>query len=349
MSVLCIADNQQKLSTLRSLLAPTFDVDLALLGERGNDPGKPEAVIVAVDIRRVDTIAALKQVISRLGAVPKRIFLIDEKTHLFVVQAHALGATSVLRYPVTRQELFAELVNQVILSASSSEAQADSKRAAVTGAASISSIFAAVQSGKPVDVAGVARAAGTIADSVMNDGLTNWLATVRRHHEGTYQHCLLVAGIAVDFGHDLGVGSTDIQRLAVAAMFHDTGKACIPREVLDKRGRLDPEERAVIETHSAAGYDALLGVAGISAEVLDAVRHHHEYLDGSGYPDRLSGSEISDIVRILTISDIFAALIEDRRYKPAMPREQAYEIIRTMIGKLEAPLVAAFRNVALGR
>jgi len=77
------------------------------------------------------------------------------------------------------------------------------------------------------------------------------------------------------------------------------------------------------------------------------VRHHHEYLDGSGYPDALCASSISDIVRILTIADIFAALIEDRRYKPVMPRPEAYEIVRGMRGKLEGPLVAAFKPVAL--
>ena len=88
---------------------------------------------------------------------------------------------------------------------------------------------------------------------------------------------------------------------------------------------------------------------GITTEILDAVRHHHEYLDGSGYPDALCGSSIADFVRILTISDIFAALIEDRRYKPSMPRADAYEILYSMDGKLERPLVTAFREVALNR
>jgi putative nucleotidyltransferase with HDIG domain len=179
--------------------------------------------------------------------------------------------------------------------------------------------------------------------------LCSWLETVRRHHEGTYQHCLLVTGITADFGLSLGMTKPDIERLYTAAMFHDIGKARIPLAVLDKRGRLDARERALIETHPAAGYEVLKGIAGISPEILDAVRHHHEYLDGSGYPDGLCDASISDIVRILTISDIFAALIEHRTYKPAMPREQAYEIIRSMDGKLEGPLVAAFRDVALNR
>ena len=70
---------------------------------------------------------------------------------------------------------------------------------------------------------------------------------------------------------------------------------------------------------------------------------------GSGYPDALGAASISDIVRILTISDIFAALIEHRTYKPTMPREKAYDILLSMNGKLEKPLVEAFREVALSR
>jgi putative nucleotidyltransferase with HDIG domain len=172
---------------------------------------------------------------------------------------------------------------------------------------------------------------------------------VRRHHEGTYQHCLLVTGIAIDFGLSLGVPKSDLERLYSAAMFHDVGKATIPLAILDKTGRLAPQERAIIETHPGAGYDALKKNNSVSAEVLDAVRHHHEFLDGSGYPDGLCGESIRDIVRMLTISDIFAALIEQRSYRQPMSRPQAYEILRGMTGKLEKPLLNAFKEVALKR
>ena len=100
-----------------------------------------------------------------------------------------------------------------------------------------------------------------------------------------------------------------------------------------------------MQGHAKLGYDALRGVPGISAEVLDAVRHHHEFLDGTGYPDRLQGAEISDLVRVLTIADIFAALIEVRAYRPPMERGKAYSILLEMAGtKLEKALVVAFRT-----
>jgi putative nucleotidyltransferase with HDIG domain len=227
--------------------------------------------------------------------------------------------------------------------------QGGARKAASEGAASLASMFSAVSSGQQVDAAEAKHAAGRISDTIAEDGFSHWLETVRRHHEGTYQHCLLVTGTAAAFGLNLGLAKADMERLYSAAMFHDVGKAKIPLAILDKPGRLDDRERAVIETHPAAGYDALKGTRGISSEILDAVRHHHEYLDGSGYPDALCAADISDIVRILTISDIFSALIEDRRYKATMSRAEAYEILCGMRGKLEGPLVVAFKDVALNR
>jgi HD-GYP domain-containing protein (c-di-GMP phosphodiesterase class II) len=131
----------------------------------------------------------------------------------------------------------------------------------------------------------------------------------------------------------------------MAATLHDIGKARIPLSILDKPGRLDPDEE---EINPVIGHDLLKGMSGITPDILDGVRHHHEYLDGSGYPDGLKGGQISDLVRLLTISDIFAALVESRAYRPPMAREAAYEILCGMEGKLEGALVRAFRNVALG-
>jgi HD-GYP domain-containing protein (c-di-GMP phosphodiesterase class II) len=147
----------------------------------------------------------------------------------------------------------------------------------------------------------------------------------------------------------LGFSKCDIERLYTSAMFHDVGKATIPLAVLDKPGRLDAQERALVETHPSAGYDILKDNNSIPAEVLDAVRHHHEYLDGSGYPDGLDAAGICDLVRVLTVSDIFSALIEQRPYKATMSRAEAYNILCNMNGKLEKPLVSAFKAVALSR
>ena len=347
--VLVAGDNVSRLAAVRAMLEQQFTVSTELLASMEVPGHEIDAVIVAADLRLVENISALKRVAGELTRIRKRVFLIDRKNRLCVVQAHALGATHVLANPVSKPLLLAKLVDQTFPEFAPADVLSGGQAAAQAGAASIASMFLAVSTGAEIDAKDAKDAARKIADSVAEDGLFDWITTVRLHHEGTYQHCLLVTGVAVDFGLSLGLGKFDLERLYSAAMFHDIGKAKIPRAVLDKPGRLEAEERLLIETHPAAGWEALNGNPNVSPEILDAVRHHHEYLDGSGYPDALAAESISDIVRILTISDIFAALIEHRTYKPTMPREQAYEIIRGMHGKLEVPLVAAFREVALNR
>jgi putative nucleotidyltransferase with HDIG domain len=346
MSVHVVADTISKLSALRSMLQGQHAVTSELLSGGAIQSGGYDAVVVTADLRALENIAALKEVFGKLRRVRKRIFLIDQRARLLVAQAYALGATRVLISPVSQASLLGALADSGAASIQPLQGAGETAKA---GVATIASMFCDVVGGTPVDVGSAKGAGRKIADTVAEDGLASWLDTVRRHHEGTYQHCLLVTGIAVDFGLSLGLAQPDIERLSSAAMFHDIGKAGIPLTVLDKPAGLDPEERALIETHPAAGYEVLKGQAGISPEILDAVRHHHEYLDGSGYPDALGAASISDLVRILTISDIFAALIEHRYYKSTLSREQAYQVIQSMQGKLERALVTAFRDVALNR
>ncbi|SFI53045.1 HD domain-containing phosphohydrolase [Bradyrhizobium sp. Gha] len=344
-----LADSSDKLSGICAALGPRF----AVAGERLDAGAKlsqvPSAVVIRAELRDVDNIAAIKKRAAKLAKATKRIFLVEHACHVCISQAYALGATLVLPGPLNKTTLLAALGDPAGPAAPASSRSTQLDNAVETAATAIASMFTSVTLGQPLDVDGTKEAGRKIADRITQHGLSEWLTTVRRHHEGTYQHCLLVTGVTIDFGLSLGVGRTDLERLYAAAMFHDIGKAQIPLAILDKAGRLDPEERALIETHPVAGYDFLKGHDRISPEILDAVRHHHEYLDGSGYPDALAGESINDIVRILTISDIFAALIEHRNYKPTMPRAEAYHVLCGMTEKLEKPLVRAFKAVALSR
>ena len=107
----------------------------------------------------------------------------------------------------------------------------------------------------------------------------------------------------------------DQRRLARAALLHDVGKAFIPVAILDKPDALTQEETDEMREHPRRGYEALAAQGGFPPEMLDVVLHHHEFLDGTGYPDGLSGKQISDIVRLTTIVDIYAALVENRAYR----------------------------------
>jgi HD-GYP domain-containing protein (c-di-GMP phosphodiesterase class II) len=140
----------------------------------------------------------------------------------------------------------------------------------------------------------------------------------------------------------------DQRRLTRAALLHDVGKAFIPVAILDKPGNLTDDEMTIIRRHPRLGYDALAAQGGFPPEMLDVVLHHHELLDGSGYPHGLRGGQISDIVRLTTIVDIHAALVEKRAYRLPFTHTKAYSIMEQMGGKLDQHLLQAFRPVALG-
>ena len=208
--------------------------NVGIAGYRQHRGKNIDAIVVAADLRVVENISAVKAVSGKLTSAPKRVFLIDQRTRLAIVQAYALGATHVLTNPVNQPQLLATLANRTTSSSAPSETSPRGGEAASAGFASIASMFSAVMSGSSIDVAGAKDAGSKIADSIAENGLSDWLTTVRRHHEGTYQHCLLVTGVAVDFGLNLGMSKADIERLHSAAMFHDIGKARIPLAVLDK-------------------------------------------------------------------------------------------------------------------
>jgi putative nucleotidyltransferase with HDIG domain len=349
MQIHVLADSPAKIQKIRSVLEPRHRVSALLLGAPQAAGVTAMSVVVDADLRNVDNVASIRQALTKVRGASQRLFIVDTLQRAAVVQAYSLGASSVIPAPLDARALQYKLA--LLYPSGTDDTRADAQPQAMsTSAAALASMFDAVVNGKSVDVAQAQAATSEIIDTVASHGLTNWLDNVRRYHEGTYQHCLLVTGVAVDFALSLGFSALDVKRLGVAATLHDIGKAAIPLEILDKPGALDDGEMALMQGHAVLGYDALSGVSGVSPEVLDAVRHHHEFLDGTGYPDRLRGAEIGDLVRVLTIADIFAALIEVRAYRPAMERAKAYSILLDMAGpKLEKALVVAFRDVALTR
>ena len=345
MLVYFVTDEPSKLPAIRAMLEPHHAVVPWLLDGDGTGLRAHGVLMVDVDLRQVPRADQLRPILNELAGIPERLFVVPAHARSMIAQAYALGATAVIS---RAKEAMPKIAQIEYAEAAAEDAATDPAVVMDAGVAAFASMFSNVRRGKPLQVVDAQRATTQIVQRVGQDGLSTWLDEVRRYHEGTFQHCLLVTGIAVAFGLDVGFSSVDVSRLGMAATLHDIGKARIPLSILDKPGRLDPDEEAIIRRHPAIGHDLLRGMSGISPEILDGVRHHHEYLDGSGYPDGLKGGQITDLVRLLTISDIFAALIEARAYRAPMPREAAYEILLGMEGKLEGALVRAFRNVALG-
>jgi putative nucleotidyltransferase with HDIG domain len=337
-----LTDEPNKIPKMRALLEPQHRIEPTLVGS-DDIRVRPEGVVmVDADLRKPDCIEHIKKNLLALSEIRERLFVVEKSMRAMVVQAHALGATGIVS---NAREIVGHITQLEAIARSERAATAPAEMSGCAQA--FASIFSAVMNDAPVRIADAETATHQVISGVTQCGLTSWLDDVRRYHEGTFQHCLLVTGVAVGFALHLGFPTRDVRRLGMAATLHDIGKARIPLAILDKPGKLDPTEEATMRLHPVYGYEALKEIDGIVPEVLDAIRHHHEYLDGTGYPDHLPAEQIPDIVRLLTVADIFAALIEARPYRPSMARAKAYDIVCEMEGKLEPALVRAFQHVAL--
>jgi putative nucleotidyltransferase with HDIG domain len=343
MHVCYLTDEPGKIPAIRAMLGPHHHVEPTVLGDATTFDADG-VVMVDADLREAVRVEQIKQAMVELHAIKEKLFVVQQHLHHMVAQAYALGATSVVR---SNREIAPKLA-EIEAAARASQSDANGAPPGISGCSkAFVSMFSAIKQDSAINLSDAENVTSQIIANIDRDGLSAWLDNVRRYHQGTFQHCLLVTGIAIGFALEIKFSESDVRKLGIAATLHDVGKAQIPVSILDKPGRLDPGEDEIMKRHPMIGYELLKGISGISPEVLDGVRHHHEYLDGSGYPDGLSAGQITDLVRLLTISDIFAALIESRSYKPPMSRQDAYKILCDMDGRLELPLVKAFRKVAL--
>lgn len=156
--------------------------------------------------------------------------------------------------------------------------------------------------------------------------------TIDARDPNTAGHSGRVAEYADRLAERMGVDPGPRLEMRRGALFHDLGKIVIPDAVLRKPGTLTPDERAIIEQHPVVGNE-LLAPMRTMQKALPVVHWHHERLDGSGYPDGISGDLIPMAVRIVTVSDIFDALTTDRSFRRALSVETAMEILAEGVGK----------------
>jgi HD-GYP domain-containing protein (c-di-GMP phosphodiesterase class II) len=210
--------------------------------------------MVDIDLRQMARVDQVKFVMQELADIPEKLFVVHNLSRSMVAQAHALGATAVISRP---KEAVLKVAQIEEAEAAEEDKAADPAVDLDEGVAAFASMFSNVRRGKPLNLVDAKRATSRIVTRVGQDGLSTWLDEVRRYHEGTFQHCLLVTGVAVAFGLDVGFSGGDVSRLGMAATLHDIGKARIPLSILDKPGRLDPDEEEIIRRHPAIGYDLL--------------------------------------------------------------------------------------------
>lgn len=309
-------------------------------------------LLIDVDLHDVAKVKLIKDNLPGRIDGQCRIIAVERGSHQSLLQAKGLGASDVLKRPLDGETLIECLQRHFVQAkagGANALAQEPGGRSVAAAALALDRMFSGLISGGPLDLSSIEQAGDVVLSGIEDVGLAQWLGTVRRYHESTFQHCLIVTGVATAFGHRNGMRRADVLILTVAGLLHDVGKAQIPLDILDKPGRLTDEEFAVIKQHPVAGYDYIRSQNVVDEETLKAVRHHHEYLDGSGYPDGLAGQQISDLTRIMTVCDVYGALVERRAYKPPKSPEAALDILATMArdGKVESDLVRALRHCVL--
>lgn len=161
----------------------------------------------------------------------------------------------------------------------------------------------------------------------------------------TYMHSLSVCALMVAMAQLRGLERSDIRNLGMAGLLHDIGKVGVPDAVLNKPGRLTDEEFAAVRGHPEHGYRLLRDAPGITQVALDVVRHHHEKIDGSGYPFGLSGEELTLAARMGAVCDVFDALTSNRAYKEAWPWQEALARMWSWEGHLDRTLMEDLMHV----
>jgi putative nucleotidyltransferase with HDIG domain len=175
--------------------------------------------------------------------------------------------------------------------------------------------------------------------------LTALARTIDAKSSWTAGHSERVTTIALQIGKVLGLSAKDMDTLHRGGLLHDIGKIGVPRAILDKPGKLSPEERADIEKHIILGARILEPISAYS-EILPIIEQHHENFDGTGYTAGLAGNEICLNARILALADRFEAMTSDRPYRKALSQKDAIEILKNQAGKgLDPEVVKAFLKI----
>ena len=171
-------------------------------------------------------------------------------------------------------------------------------------------------------------------------------ATIEARDPTTQGHCERLVSYATSLGQSLSLDETDLDALARGGYLHDIGKIAVPDAVLLKDGKLDQQETRVMREHPVVG-DALCAGLRSLTNVRPIVRHHHERLDGSGYPDGLRNTEVPLLAQIVSVVDVYDALTSERPYHHARPREEAFDVLSTEASKgwRDRALVDAFVDV----
>jgi len=182
--------------------------------------------------------------------------------------------------------------------------------------AAVTSMFQEVRMGNAIKVSDAAPLVEEISESITRnpEAFLN-LARLKTKDDYTYMHSVAVCALMIALGKQLGLTGNDLKEVGLAGLLHDVGKMMIDDAVLNKPGKLTDEEFNIIKEHPRKGWELLKDSPEITATALDVCLHHHERVDGTGYPERISGEQLTLFSRMGAVCDVYDALTSNRCYK----------------------------------
>ena len=180
----------------------------------------------------------------------------------------------------------------------------------------VTTLFAEARLGRALEAERCMPLVDDITQSVFrNPGALISLARLKTADDYSYMHSVAVCALMVALGHQMGLDDSACREAGLAGLLHDLGKAAMPLAILNKPGKLTEDEFAVIRTHPMRGWEMLQEANGASAIALDVCLHHHERMDGTGYPHRLPAAQVSQYARMGAVCDVYDAITSNRPYK----------------------------------
>jgi len=205
------------------------------------------------------------------------------------------------------------------------------------------SLFAEARMGNAINTKEYAPLVNDIVQSLdRNAHALLSLSRLKNSDEYTYMHSVSVCALMVSLGKHLGLDESACQDAGMAGLLHDLGKAVMPQDIINKPGKLTDEEFNIIKSHPAQGHQMLLDGGVTNEHVLDVCRHHHERMDGKGYPDKLSGEQVSLLARMGAVCDVYDAITSNRPYKNGWDPAESIARMASWEGHFDATVFQTF-------